>query len=68
MVSYENCLQFDAGITTTLSLWCDECRRPRRGAPGAEGELFKKTHCPQCLGEALRRGSFALRKIFMVRE
>jgi hypothetical protein len=25
--------RYDAGIVTTLSIWYDDCRRPRRGTP-----------------------------------
>ena len=41
---------------------------PKQGTPAADWRLFKKTHCPPCLGEALRRGSFIESTIFMVLE
>ena len=57
----------DTGIVTTLSLRYDDCRRPRRVTPTADRWLkCKKTSCPPCLGEALRRGSFIYSAIFMV--
>jgi hypothetical protein len=39
---------------------------PKQGTPAADWRLFKKTHCPPCLGEALRLGSFIESTIFMV--
>ena len=36
---------FDAAIVSTLFLWCDECRRPRRGAPAADWRV-KNTLLP----------------------
>ena len=40
---------------------------PDRAPPQRIGDYQKKSFCPQCLGEALRRGSFVERTIFMVR-
>ena len=37
------------------------------GAPPQRVTKNQKTPCPLCLGEALRRGSFEERTIFMVR-
>ena len=28
--------RYDAGIVTTLSIWYDDCRRPRRGTPAVD--------------------------------
>jgi hypothetical protein len=34
---------FDEEIVSTLFIWCDECRRPRRGTPTADQYLFKNS-------------------------
>jgi hypothetical protein len=36
-IAFENrCIQVNAVIVTNLSLWYDDCRRPRRDAPAAD--------------------------------
>ena len=59
--------RYDAEIVTTLSIMYDDCRRPRLGflCGGSVTKNSKKTTCPPCLGEALRRRSFAERTIIM---
>jgi len=36
---------FDAGIVSTLFIWCDECRRPKTGRPRG-GSVIKMTPLP----------------------
>jgi hypothetical protein len=49
---------FDAGIASTLFIWCDEYRRRKTGHPRGGSIPIQKIPCPPSLGEALRRESF----------